>query len=188
MALGREERVAKRYARALFEVSAPTDFDRVDAQLKAFTGLWKESAEFRQAMNNPRVSDSVRISVVDAVAQSIGEGAVGGWVTEPTKRTVHLIVSRRKAAVIPAFAAVFSLLVSEYKKSLALEVTLATPANDDIVASLKSTLSRELGGDVALTVKSDPELLGGATIRMGDRLLDRSVSGTLQRIASQIIR
>lgn len=183
MALGREERVAKRYARALFDVSAPADFDRIDAQLQALTNLWKESADFRQAMNNPRVSDGVRLSIVDSIAQSIG-----GWVTEPTKRTTHLIVSRRKASIIPAVAAVFSLLVSEYKKSLALEVTLAIPANDDVVASLKSTLSRELGGEVALTVKSDPALLGGATIRLGDRLLDRSVSGTLQRIASQIIR
>jgi F-type H+-transporting ATPase subunit delta len=183
MALGREERVAKRYARALFDVSAPAEFDRVDAQLQSLAAIWKESVDFRQAMNNPRVSDSVRLSIVDSISQTIGS-----WVTEPTKRTVHLIVSRRKAAVIPAVAAVFSLLVSEYKKSLALEITLATPVNDDVVASLKSTLSRELGGEVALTVKSDPTLLGGATIRMGDRLLDRSVSGTLQRIASQIVR
>jgi F-type H+-transporting ATPase subunit delta len=183
MALGREERVAKRYARALFDVTAPAEFDRVDAQLQSLTAVWKESAEFRQAMNNPRISDTVRLSVVDSIAESLG-----GWVSEPTKKAVHLMVARRKASVIPAVAAVFSLLVSEYKKSLALEVTLATPANDDVVASLKSTLSRELGGEVTLTVKSDPSLLGGATIRMGDRLLDRSVSGTLQRIASQIIR
>lgn len=183
MALGREERVAKRYARALFDVTAPAEFDRVDAQLQSLTSVWKESAEFRQAMNNPRISDTVRLAVVDSIAESLG-----GWVSEPTKKTAHLVVARRKASVLPAVAAVFSLLVSEYKKSLALEVTLATPANDDVVASLKSTLSRELGGEVTLTVKSDPALLGGATIRMGDRLLDRSVSGTLQRIASQIVR
>jgi F-type H+-transporting ATPase subunit delta len=184
MALGREERVAKRYARALFDVSAPTDFERVDAQLQALAAIWKESADLRQGMNNPRVSDEVRLSIIDSVAQQV----LGGWATESAKKTVRLIVSRRKASVLPSVAAVFSLLVSEYKKSLSLEITLATPANDDVVASMKGALSRELGGEVSLSVKSDPALLGGATIRLGDRLLDRSVAGTLQRIASQLVR
>jgi F-type H+-transporting ATPase subunit delta len=183
MALGREERVAKRYARALFDVTAPADFDRTEAQLNSLAKLWHESADFRQGMLNPRIADDARLSIVDSIAQ-----ALGGWVTDSTKKTVQMLVARRKAAVIPAAAAVFAHLVAEYKKSLALEITLATPANDDVVASLKSKLSRELGGEVALTVKSDPSLLGGATIRLGDRLLDRSISGTLQRIASQLVR
>ena len=78
--------------------------------------------------------------------------------------------------------------MSEYRKSLSLEVTLAQPANDDVVATLKGRLSQALGGEVLLTVKSDPALLGGVTIRLGDKLLDRSVAGTLRRMASQLSR
>jgi F-type H+-transporting ATPase subunit delta len=152
-------------------------------QLNALAALWNSSADFRQGMLNPRVSDEVRLSIVDAIAQ-----ALGGWVASPVEKTVQMLVARRKAAVIPAAAAVFANLVAQYKKSLALEITVATAATDELVTALKSKLSRELGGDVVLAVKSDPSLLGGATIRLGDRLLDRSVSGTLQRIASQLVR
>jgi F-type H+-transporting ATPase subunit delta len=183
MALGQEERVAKRYARALFDVTAPADFERIEAQLNALAAVWQGSSDFRQGMLNPRIADAARLSIVDAIA-----GSLGGWVSDPIKKTVQMLVARRKASVIPAAAAVFAALVAEYKKSLALEVTLAVPVTDDVVANLKSKLSRELGGEVVLTVKSDPSLLGGATIRLGDRLLDRSVSGTLQRFASELVK
>jgi F-type H+-transporting ATPase subunit delta len=183
MVAGRQEKVAKRYARALFEVSEPNDFDTVCGQLLTLSSLWNDSADFRQSMLNPRVSDALRLEVVDSLVASLG-----GWKHEPTKRTVHQLVSLRKAATLPSLAQIYSALVSEYRKSLSLEVTLAQPANDDVVANLKGRLSQALGGEVALTVTSDPSLIGGLTIRLGDKLLDRSVAGTLQRMASQISR
>lgn len=181
MASGKHDRVAKRYARALFDVSGPADFDRTEQQLKALSSLWSESADLRQSMLNPRVIDSLRAQVIDSVIASIG-----GWVSEPVKRTVHAIVSLQKAAIFPALSDIFSHLVQEYRKSLSLEVTMAKPANADVVSTLTQQLSSALGGDVKVAVKTDPGLIGGVTIRLGDTLLDRSVAGTLQRLASQI--
>jgi len=54
------------------------------------------------------------------------------------------------------------------------------------VSDLKVLLSKALGGEVTLDVKSDVALLGGLTIRLGDKLLDRSVLGTLQRMAVEL--
>ncbi len=183
MSSARHTLVAKRYAKALFSVSAPADFDRAEAQLKSLGKAWGSSRELRESMLNPRVSDALRVATIDAVVAS-----VGGWVTEPTKRTVHALVSLRKAAVLPELAEAFSRFVSEYRKSLSLEVTLATPPTDAIVADLKARLSASLGGEVTLGVKHDPALLGGMTIRLGDKLLDRSVAGTLQRLAADLTR
>jgi F0F1-type ATP synthase delta subunit len=76
--------------------------------------------------------------------------------------------------------------VNEYRKSLSLEVTVATPVGADAIAAVKERLSRALGGEVQVVVKNDPALIGGLTIRLGDKLLDRSVAGTLQRVASQL--
>jgi len=181
MASGKHDRVAKRYARALFDVCGPADFDRADQQLKALATMWTESADLRQSMLNPRVSDQLRAQVVDSVVAS-----VGGWASEPVRRTVHAIVALRKAAIFAALSDIFSHLVQEYRKSLSLEVTMAKPANADMVSALTQQLSGALGGEVKVAVKSDPSLIGGLTIRLGDTLLDRSVAGTLQRLASQI--
>jgi len=183
MASARQEKVAKRYARALFEVTQPQDFDATLRQLERLTQVWGASVEYRDSMLNPRVSDSQRLSVVDGVAQFLG-----GWVNEPTKKMVQALVELRKAHIVPSVATIFAQLVSEYRKSLALEVTFAQPVNDDVVSGLRGRLFQALGGEVALNVKTDPSLLGGLTIRLGDKLLDRSVAGALQRIAIQVTR
>lgn len=181
MASGKHDRVAKRYARALFDVCSPTEFDRVDQQLKTLSSMWSESADLRQSMLNPRVSDSLRTQVIDSVVAS-----VGGWASEPMKRTVHALVELRKAAIFTALSEIFSRLVQEYRKSLSLEVTMAKAANADVVSALTEQLSSVLGGEVKVAVKNEPSLIGGLTIRLGDTLLDRSVAGSLQRLASQI--
>ena len=181
MATAKHDRVAKRYARALFDVCNPNDFDRTQAQLAQLSQLWNGSADFRQSMLNPRVSDSLRSQVIDSVV-----GSIGGWVGDPLKNTVHALVELRKAAILPALCEFFARLVREYRKSLSLEVTMAKPVNDDVLSALKQQLSNALGGEVSVAVKNDASLLGGLTIRLGDTLLDRSVAGTLQRLAAHI--
>ncbi len=183
MSSGRHTLIAKRYAKALFGVCQPADFDKTEAQLKTLATAWVQSRELRDSMLNPRVNDALRVQAIDAVV-----AALGGWATEPAKRTVHTLVALRKAAVLPELAEAFSRFVAEYRKSLSLEVTLATPATDSVVGDLKARLSKALGGEVTLQVKSDPSLLGGMTVRLGDRLLDRSVAGSLQRMAIELSR
>lgn len=183
MSSGRHTLVAKRYAKALFGVCQPADFDETEAQLKTLGAAWVQSRELRESMLNPRVNDSLRITAIDAVVASFG-----GWATEPVKRTVHTLVTLRKAAVLPELAETFSRFIAEYRKSLSLEVTLATSATESVVSDLKARLSKALGGEVTLAVKTDPALLGGLTVRLGDRLLDRSVAGSLQRMAIGLTR
>ncbi|MFO0416610.1 MAG: ATP synthase F1 subunit delta [Pseudomonadota bacterium] len=181
MTAGRYEKVAKRYARALFSACEPTDFDRVERQLKELSAAWDCSQDLRQSMLNPQVGDATRQAIVEAVV-----GSLGGWANDVTKRAVLTLVELRKAATLPALAEIFARLVSEYRKSLALEITLAKPASADMTTQIKERLTRALGGDVSVTIKQDPSIIGGATIRMGDTLLDRSVAGALQRISSQL--
>jgi F-type H+-transporting ATPase subunit delta len=186
MVAGKQDRVAKRYARALFEVCPPTEFDATEKQLKTLAAAWSSSLEFRQSMLNPSIQDAARLEIVETIVSALAASAGQAWANEPTNRTVHTLVSLRKAAVLPAVSETFSRLVAEYRKSLTLAVTVAKPVTPEIVSDVKNKLSQSLGGEVTITVKHDPALLGGMTVRLGDRLLDRSVAGTLQRIAAQL--
>jgi F-type H+-transporting ATPase subunit delta len=50
------------------------------------------------------------------------------------------------------------------------------------VAALKTRFKR----DVRMTTAIDPTLLGGAVIRAGDLVIDGSINGRLQRMASDL--
>jgi F-type H+-transporting ATPase subunit delta len=187
MVAGKQDRVAKRYARALFEVCPPQEFDATEKQLRTLATAWMSSQEFRQSMLNPSVQDTARMQIVESIVQALGVvTGQSSWANQATQRMVQTLVSLRKAAVLPAVSEIFIQLVNEYRKSLTLAVSVAKPVTPEVIADVKGKLSQSLGGEVTIAVKHDPALLGGMTIRLGDTLLDRSVAGTLQRIASQL--
>ncbi|MFN4896268.1 MAG: ATP synthase F1 subunit delta [Pseudomonadota bacterium] len=187
MVAGKQDRVAKRYARALFEVCPPAEFDATAKQLRMLSSAWTSSADFRQAMLNPSIQDGARLSIVESLVTNLGPSiGLSGWVNQPIQRTVQALVALRKVAIVPMIAEIFVQLVNEYRKSLTLAVSVAKEVTPELVADVKAKLSQTLGGEVTVTVKTDAALLGGMTIRLGDTLLDRSVAGTLQRLASQL--
>ena len=183
MALGQEDKVARRYGKALFEACDPTAFDQTLEQLAMLSSLWTQSEDFRECNLNPRITDSQRSDALESVI-----GSLGGWKSEPVKRTVHILVSLRKAAVLPRLEEVFAAFVREYRKNLALEITSAQPLGAEEAAQMRERLSAALGGEVTLSTRHDPTLIGGITVRLGDKYLDRSVAGTLSRLAEQLTR
>jgi F-type H+-transporting ATPase subunit delta len=65
-------------------------------------------------------------------------------------------------------------------------VTSATelPAQD--LRALEERLERLTGGKVDLELKVDPSLIAGVSVRVGDRLIDGSVRGRLERLRDQV--
>ncbi len=183
MALGQEEKVARRYAKALFEACDPAQFDVAAQQLSVLSAAWSKSVDFRECNLNPRITHEQRAQVLSAVV-----GALGGWKSDQVKRLVEILVSLRKASIFPRLREMFDALVREYRRHLAMEVTSAQVLSNEEAESMRTRLSAGLGGEVTLSVKCDPALLGGMTIRLGDRYLDRSVAGTLRRVAEQLAK
>ena len=68
----------------------------------------------------------------------------------------------------------------------AAEVTSALPLTDDEKLVVEKDVSLMLGGAAQVNYKVDPAILGGVTIRVGDRVLDGSVSGQLQDLRTSL--
>lgn len=66
------------------------------------------------------------------------------------------------------------------------EVTSALPLSDVEQASIKKDLQAKLGSDADVTFKVNPGILGGLIIRVGDRMVDGSVSGQLQALQQSL--
>ncbi|MEJ7696595.1 MAG: F0F1 ATP synthase subunit delta [Candidatus Limnocylindrales bacterium] len=49
-----------------------------------------------------------------------------------------------------------------------------------------ATRAMTSGGRIELAVEVDPSLLGGLVVRVGDRLIDGSVRGRLERLRNQL--
>jgi len=65
-------------------------------------------------------------------------------------------------------------------------VISATALNDAQQGKIAAALKNRLGRDVTLECKTDESLLGGAIIRAGDVVIDGSVVGKLEKLASAL--
>jgi F-type H+-transporting ATPase subunit delta len=66
-------------------------------------------------------------------------------------------------------------------------VTSAAPLSADETAAVKRRVEAMSGAAVELSSVVDESLIGGLTIRVGDRLLDASVRGRLERLRDQLV-
>jgi F-type H+-transporting ATPase subunit delta len=98
-----------------------------------------------------------------------------------------LLLRKHRFVDLPAIAEYFEGLVERKHGIHRATVASAVPLTDAERARLHEELERMTGATVTLTPVIDPALLGGAQVRLGDRLVDRSVKSMLESIEHQLL-
>ena len=70
---------------------------------------------------------------------------------------------------------------------VAATVTSAAPLEKDEVGEIAARLGSMTGQTVKLATAVDPSLIGGLTVRVGDRMIDASVRGRLERLRDDLV-
>ena len=76
--------------------------------------------------------------------------------------------------------------VGSLDEIVAAEMTTAAPITEELKQRARSALQRVTGAKVRLTCNVEPDLIGGAVIRAGDLVIDGSLRGRLERLASVV--
>ena len=66
------------------------------------------------------------------------------------------------------------------------EMTSAAPLSDADRDAVRDKHASMTGVTVAIETQVDPSLLGGVLVRLGDRLIDGSVRGRLERLRARL--
>ena len=66
-------------------------------------------------------------------------------------------------------------------------VTSAAPLDPPRLAAIDARVREMTGARAEITTAVDPGLIGGLTVRVGDRLIDASVRGRLERLRDRIV-
>ena len=176
-----EGKVAKRYARALFELTAVPELDRTNDALKAVAGAFSESEELRHVLLNPGIPLVQRTAVAQDVAR------VAGGNVAILENFVGVLLQNGRIELLGEIAKEFSALVAHVKKILALEVVSAFPLSDGERREIQERMQRDFGSLAALSWSVDPALVGGLVVKSGDLQLDGSVKGVLERARESLL-
>jgi F-type H+-transporting ATPase subunit delta len=177
--MARSSTAARRYAESAFEIaSRDGTIDRWRSDLDAAGAVLEDPAVAR-GLSDPTVSTDLR-------EQAVSSG-FGSKVSGPVLNMLKLLVQRGRIEDLPRIAAEFRRLDNLRLGISPARVVSAAPLEPAEVNALTARLEEMTGGRIELEQEVDPSLLGGLTVRVGDRLIDGSVRGRLERLRNQLV-
>jgi F-type H+-transporting ATPase subunit delta len=127
------------------------------------------------------------MSVDQVVSMFAGLGGVSsGDMDVHWQNFVRLLTQNKRLDVLPQICAQFEMLKAQYENELDVQVTSAVAMSAQQQATLAGALKKRFKRDVRISSAVDASLLGGAVIRAGDLVIDGSINGRLQRLASDL--
>ncbi len=176
----RDQAVAQRYARALFEAARARGAEvEVGADLEAILSLEEPKLSLRLFLEAPNVRDDVKRRVVDET--------LGGRVHALTLRFVHLLLAKRRAYIGRQVTAAYLEILREHQGRVKARVVSATPLADDLRESLRVAIERRTGKKVEIHALVDAAVLGGISVQWGDQILDDTVRTRLSQIRERLL-
>jgi len=173
--------VARRYARALFELaSEQKSVEPVAAALRTVAAALEASPDLRAVFENPRYLQEQKKAVARALAEKIAAPPA-------LANALLLLADRRRLAHLGAIADAFDALAEEAAGRLRAEIVSAGPLPESYYTALQKTLSEVTGRQVKLVRRQDPSLIGGVVARVGDVVFDGSLKNRLSDLRHQML-
>ena len=175
--MARRETAARRYADAAFETG------RADGTLETWE---RDLATLRDALGDEQVRRLVEHpAVAFADKEKVLRRVVTGVSDEPLALAL-LMVRRGRPGAIDAMVERFGELVRRERGISLAEVRTALPLDDEQRAAIAQRLRVLTGDRVEMNEKVDESLIGGISVRIGDRLYDASVRSRLERLRARL--
>ncbi len=171
--------VARRYAQALYqEAEATGQAERIDEDMKGVQESLDASRELDLFFRSPVIAREKK----EAVIGKLFDGKVAPLIV----RLMRLLVQKGREDILPAVVRQYSALRDEQLGVVEATVKTAMPMEYDETESLRKTLEARTGKSVRLRIEVVPELIGGAVVRIGDRVYDGSVQHQLESLRDQL--
>jgi len=174
------EELGQVYARALFEAAMENgELDEIQEQLGIWTDALGTNKDLQTFFFSPRFSPTEK---KDAIRRIIDGG------NEHFLNFLELLAERHRLPATFRIRRAFDELWREEHKMLPVEVTSAIELDEGLVRSIGERIQERTGRRIELTSRVDPNIIGGLVLRVGNKVLDASVQGRLQRLRKQIVR
>ncbi len=177
--MSRPGTAARRYADAAFELASRDDAHDV----------WRDGLDLAaQLLGDERVAavvDNPAIPLTDR--EAVVEKLLVDRAPDPVLKLALLLAQRGRIDILPAVATQYRRLLNAHRGIVAATVTSAVALDADDAKAVHARVEAMLGSAVELETAVDEDLIGGLTIRVGDRYIDASVRGRLERLREQLV-
>ncbi len=173
----RPSSTARRYAEAAFEI----------AQEEGATEAWLNDLRTAERLaGDPQLSRYFRDPNIPRETKLQTADQVFAGLRPHVLNLLRLLVTRFRLHLLPNLVHEFETLQRDALGIVDADVTVARSISDAERDAIARRLAEVTGKQVHMATQVDPAILGGIVVRMGDRLIDASVAGRLQRLRQEL--
>jgi F-type H+-transporting ATPase subunit delta len=175
------ERIAGIYAKALLDATEKAGQTQV--VLDEFDVLAREVLDrfpkLESILASALVSPEEKSAMIDRV--------LGGRLSPLLINFLKVVARHGRLDCLRAIHRQSHLMYDKLQNRVHVRLTTAAPLSAAAADRLADSLRGKLGGQPVLQLETDPSLIGGAVLRIGDTVYDGSIANQLQNLRQQMI-
>lgn len=169
---------ARRHAQAVFQIALEqNELDRWRSDLGMIAEAMKDSVIYA-FLENPKIHFGEKTKIMSQRLEGIGPLAMN---------LALLLVAKKRLGIVEEIVYEYGRLVDEHRGIAHAKVATAVPLDEKYKDSVTHRLSDALGKKILLVTQVDPFIIGGLTVRVGDKLIDGSTKSRLQALKKSLV-
>lgn len=169
--------IARPYAKAVFEYALEKDELKLWSLVLKNLGMVICNNTAREFITNPNIDETDQVEFLLSFSKDADK------LNEFVKNFLTLLTQNKRLLLLPEIYQRYEILRSEYEKKLNVQIISFAPLDDSQQQQLVNSLEKKLKRQITLSIKVNPELLGGLVVKAGDLVIDGSVQGQLDKLA-----
>ena len=167
--------LATRYAKELFGFALEANSEKqVFDDLSLIATVLNENKELRLLMLNPLISAPKKQKVFSIIFKE--------HIGPITLHFLDILIRKGRGQEVVGISTQFKAFFLEHRNLEPVSLTTAIPVNENLKHKILKLVEKLTDKQLEVEEKIDHQIIGGFKIRMGDYLLDASVSNTIARM------
>lgn len=178
--MSQETVVAKRYAKALFELALEQQLvQETEQQLKSVVEAIEASHELELLLTTPNIDMAGKLDVLNTTFE--------GHISNNVMELMKLLVERGRISILSDVLSSYIRIAGQALGTVDAEVTSAYPLSEAEQQAIAETFGQQMNKKIRIRNIVDKSIIGGIQVRIGDRLYDGSLSSKLVRMERTLL-
>lgn len=171
--------IARRYASALYgEAESAGTVEMIDNDVELLFNTLEESHDLQLFFASPVISEEKKMTVIRRLFQP--------RVSDLMLNFLLFVISKQREGIVDAIVNEYRSMRLKQRGIVEADARVAIPLDETDVDDLTASISKTVGSEIRLNVKTDPELVGGVVVQIGDLVYDGTLKRKLANLRKQM--
>lgn len=176
-----ENAIARRYASALFDLALEQGkIDDFEKELETVIKTVESSPELAAVLDNQLMEAYIKKDVVHQIFT--------GQVSDTTVDFLKVVLDKRREMYLKDIYNYFVAAANESRNLRDAEVVSARELTEADLAQVRAKLEQMTGKTIRLKSRVDQSIIGGLVVRIGDKIIDGSVTKRLELLKETLLQ